>query len=62
MAAPVAARNAGFNAADDVEGARTLVGSVKSDLTFCAILGVWDEPPDSMICHLVSRCKISVEV
>lgn len=57
MAAPVAERKAGFMAVGDVEGARTVVVSAKSDFTFCAILGVCDVPPDSMICHLFELVK-----
>lgn len=60
MAAPVAAKNAGLMAAGDVEGAKTVVCSLKSDFKFCAIFGVCAVPPDNMTCQSVSRCKVEV--
>ncbi len=60
MAAPVAAKNAGLMAVGDVEGARTVVCSLKSDFKFCAIFGVCAVPPDNMTCHSVSLCKVEV--
>lgn len=57
MAAPVADRKAGFMAVGEVEGAKTVVAPPKNDFTLCAIFGVWDVPPESMTCHLVSRCR-----
>ncbi len=62
MAAPVADKNAGLMAVGVIEGASTIVASVKSDFTFWAILGVCDVPPDSMTCHLVSQCNVRTEV
>ena len=55
MAAPLADKNAGLMAVGEVEGARIVVVSGKSDFTFCAILGVCEVPPDNMIYQFVSR-------
>lgn len=60
MAAPVAAKNAGLIAVGDVEGAKTVVCSLRTDFKFCAIFGVCAVPPDNMTCQSVSRCKVEV--
>ena len=60
MVAPVAAKNAGLMAVADVDGARTVLCSLKSDFKFCAIFGVCAVPPDNMTCQTVSHCKVEV--